>query len=224
MGDKVKCAPPNLRMDDLLGTVSDYGAELAVMNQRIEETCARKTELQRTLEMKRERTAALRAEVHALRVKEGELEEQEKVQLNRIEKSNSVLKDSNAKLDKTRERETELRKQIVQKVSEFEADSRSIALRFQSLQLVDEDERCGSNVNIVTEADVSELQKEVARLEAEVTTFSTSRSGLPHDELKDLVREVKVKLQNLKKLNQDLVEEEASLRNMLHQLQEGSSS
>ncbi|XP_071514235.1 uncharacterized protein [Panulirus ornatus] len=201
MGDKVKCAPPNLRMDDLLGTVSDYGAELAVMNQRIEETCARKTELQRTLEMKRERTAALRAEVHALRVKEGELEEQEKVQLNRIEKSNSVLKDSNAKLDKTRERETELRKQIVQK-----------------------DERCGSNVNIVTEADVSELQKEVARLEAEVTTFSTSRSGLPHDELKDLVREVKVKLQNLKKLNQDLVEEEASLRNMLHQLQEGSSS
>lgn len=51
-----------------------------------------------------------------LAAKEGELEEQEKLELNRIEEYNQALKASSTRLDKIRDRETELRKLIVHKV------------------------------------------------------------------------------------------------------------
>lgn len=53
--------------------------------------------------------------------------------------------------------------------------------------LVCKDECGGSKVNVVTEANVTELQEEVARLEAEEKALASAHSGLPLDELKNLV-------------------------------------
>nr|XP_053644141.1 uncharacterized protein LOC128696805 isoform X1 [Cherax quadricarinatus] len=211
---------PNPRMDDLKGTVSDFGNELTVMNKQMEKKRVQKEMLQKTVEAKREHIEALRAEIRAFIAKETELKEQEKLQLARIQQSNADLTAVKTKLAKSRARRDEFRQATDQLVRKFEASSHDIAREYSNLRLRERQQDEG----VFTDDDLDqkmEKQAEVERLNSMKNALaSSSPKRLPTETMKNIVKECQLMVDRLKKINEDLQFYEASLQKRLEMLRD----
>ncbi|XP_045623472.1 myosin heavy chain, clone 203 [Procambarus clarkii] len=201
---------PNLRMDELQSTVTDYGNKLTFMTRRVEDMQTERANLQRKLDMQLKRIEDMRSITRTLKAKVTELKEQERLQLARIEERNAELRESEEALAKNRARKDKLRRMINKRVCEFEADCRDITKRFCNLRLKER----GKGRTKESEAQVTQLREEVSQLTVlkDVLTSTHPESLLPVAALKELVGEATIILDKLKEHSQYLKNQEVSLK------------
>ncbi|XP_027214079.1 filamin A-interacting protein 1-like isoform X2 [Penaeus vannamei] len=186
--------------------------------RQVKAAVTRQNELQATLEKQRAMTSELNAELHSLRGKDLEEKEREKFHLETVKELNQQLKAHKTQLDSIRALTASNREHITHEVSEYECKSRDLVRSFQSLQLLDKDEEAPAE--ILTEEYAKELQ-EVIELEKLAENLSrTPGLDLPFDYLRDLLREVNVKIGHTEEENKSLQEEMSGHQETYQKLQD----
>ncbi|KAK3868573.1 hypothetical protein Pcinc_026050 [Petrolisthes cinctipes] len=217
--ERLLCLPV-VRLDVLKDTADTCANQLTNMTQEVGEVDKRLVKLQHTLEAKKARNKSLHAHVKVLREKDQELKTQHKLGLERTDHLNELLKVAEAKLASTRAEGQKICKEMVDAVSTFESNAISIAFKFQSLELNNQQTEEGE----WRVEEVADVEAEVTALEAEIESLTSPNiDPLPIQQVMNLLKEFSAAIKTQETIALELGEKQARLEMDIVKFQESET-